>query len=77
MPDNYEMTLGKLQEHLSDEQIGTILASSDSTIANKKILDCLIERMNRKEELLDLCHQLEKLTTSNDMKIVLDKIRLG
>ena len=77
MPYNYEVTLGKLQKHLSDEQICAILTSSDSTIVNKKILDFLIERTNCLEELLDLCDQLEKIATSNDMKIVLNKIRLG
>ena len=77
MPDNYEVTVGKLQNYLSDGQICAILSSSNSSIANKVILDCLIERMSCREELLDLCHQLENITASRNMKIVINEIRLG
>ena len=77
MPNDYELTIGKLQDYISDDQICTILSSSNSTVANKIILDCLIERMRCREELLDLCDQLEKITTSHDMKIVINEIRLG
>ena len=77
MPDEYELTVGKLQNYISLDQICSILDSGNSTIANKIILDCLIERMSYKEELLDLCHQLESITTLHDMKIVINEIRLG
>ena len=77
MPDDYELTVGKLVNCISDDQICTILSSSNSIVANKIILDCLIERMRCREELLDLCDQLEKITTSHDMKIVINEIRLG
>ena len=77
MPDDYELTIGKLVNYISDEQICSILSSSNSTIANKIILDCLIERMRCSEELLDLCDQLENITTSHDLKIVINEIRFG
>ena len=77
MPYDYELTVGKLQDYISVDQICAILSSSNSTSANKIILDCLIERMSCKEELLDLCHQLEIITTSHDMEIVINEIRLG
>ena len=77
MPNDYELTVGKLQDCISDDQICAILSSSNSTSANKTILDSLIERMSCREELLDLCHQLENITTSHDMKIVINEIRLG
>ena len=77
IPDDYELTVGKLQNYISADQICAILSSSNSTSANKIILDCLIERVSYKEELLDLCHQLENITTSHDMKIVINEIRLG
>ena len=77
MPDDYELTIGKLQKYFSDDQICVILSSSNSTIANKIILDCLIERMSCREELLDLCHQLENITTSHDLKTVINEIRSG
>ena len=77
MPDDYELTIGKLQDYISDDQICAILSSSNSTLANKIILDCLIERMSSGEELLDLCNQLENITTSHDLKIVINELRLG
>ena len=79
MPDDYELTVGKLVNCISDDQICTILSSSNPTVANKIILDCLIERMSCREELLDLSDQLEKITTVtlHDMKIVINEIRLG
>jgi len=77
MPDDYEPTVGKLQNYISDDQICAILNSGNSSIANKIILDCLIERMSCREELLDLCHHLENITTSHDMKTVINEIRSG
>ena len=77
MPDDYEPTIGKLQHHISDDQICAILSSSNSTFANKIILDCLIERMRSREDLLDLCDRLEIITESHDMKIVINGLRLG
>ena len=77
MPDDYELTVGKLVNSISDDQICIILSSSNSTIANKVILDCLIEKMRCREELLDLCDQLENITTSHDLKTVINDIRLG
>ena len=79
MPDDYELTVGKLLNCISDDQICVILSSSssNSTIANKIILDCLIERMRCREELLDLCDQLEIIITSHDLKNVTNEIRFG
>ena len=77
MPDDYELTVGKLQNFISFDQICVILSSSNSTIANKLILDYLIERMSCREELLDLCNQLESISTSQDMKLIINELRLG
>ena len=77
MPDDYEPSVGKLQNYFNDDQICTILGSSNSAIANREILDCLIERMTCKEDLLDLCDQLEKIITSHDLNIVVNEIRTG
>ena len=77
MPDDYELTVGKLQNYISFDQICVILSSSNSTIANKLILDYLIERMSCREELLDLCDQLESITASLDMKMIINELRLG
>ena len=77
MPDDYELTIGKLLNYISDDQICVILCCANSTVANKVILDCLIERMNFKEELLDLCNQLERITSSQDLKMVINEIKSG
>ena len=77
MPDDYELTVGKLQEYFSDDQICNILSSANSNAANKIILDCLIEKVSCKEGLLDLCHQLDMISASPDMNTVINKIRSG
>ena len=77
MPDEYELSVGKLVNYISDDQIGAILSSSNASVANKLILSCLIERISCKEELLDLCDQLESVITSPDLKVIINEIRLG
>jgi len=77
MPDNYEQSVGMLQNYISDDQICMILSSGNSTTANKIILDCLIERMSCREELLDLCDQLETITSTYQMMMVISEIRSG
>ncbi|XP_065907106.1 uncharacterized protein [Dysidea avara] len=75
MPDNFEVTVGKLQKFIGDDQICRILNSTSSSTANKLILDCLIERMTYKEELLDFCHQLDSISTSQQLRLTINKIR--
>ena len=77
MPDEYELSVGKLVNYISDDQIGNILSSSTASVANKLILDYLIERISCKEELLDLCDQLERIITSHDLEVMISEIRLG
>ena len=77
MPDDYELTIGKLQNYISFDQICVVLSSSNSATANKIILDHLIERMSCREEVLDLCDQLDSITTSHDMKMIINELRLG
>lgn len=77
MPDDYELTIGKLQNNLSDDQICAVLSSSNSNTANKIILDCLIGRISHRVELLDLCDQLEIITTTNDLRVIVNEIRSG
>ena len=77
MPDDYEMTIGKLQNFITDDQICAILSTNNTFTANKMILECLIERMSCREDLLDLCDQLENIDTSQNLRIVINKIRFG
>jgi len=77
MPDDYEENVGKIQNYISDNQICMILGSGNSTAANKLILDYLIERMSCREELLDLCDQLETISKSDQLTAVITEIRSG
>jgi len=77
MPDEYQLSVGILVNYISDDQIGAILSSSNANVANKLILNCLIERISCKEELLDLCHQLESVIASHDLKVIINEIRQG
>ena len=77
MPDDYEQSIGKLQNHISDDEICDILCSGNYRIANNKILNCLIGKLNNKEDLLDLCDQLEKITTSHDLVVIIKDIKSG
>ncbi|XP_065920240.1 uncharacterized protein [Dysidea avara] len=77
MPNEYECSVGKLQQILSDESICLILSSGSSAIANKTILDCLIDKIRNKEEILDFCDQLESISKSYELIILTYKIRSG
>ena len=77
MSDDYEQSVGKLQSHISDDQICDILCSSNCRIANNKILNCLIGKLSNKEDLLDLCDQLEKITTSHDLMVIIKDMKSG
>ena len=75
MPDNYEVTVGKLEKYITIDHICAILNSRNFTIANKMILDCLIERMRHRNDMLDLCDALELITTLEEWKTITNKIR--
>lgn len=75
MPENYQETAQALINFISDDQICSILCCSNSTTANKMILDCLIEKMSRREELFNLCDQLQRISTSQQLKAVISEIR--
>ena len=77
MPDDYEQSVGKLQDYISDDQMCIILSSSNSATANKIILDCLIERINCREDLLDLCDQLERIVISHQLSVLIRELRSG
>jgi len=59
MPDEYEHSVAKLQNQFSDDQICKILSSSNCKVANNMILNCLVEKLSIKEDLLDLCESTE------------------
>ena len=77
MPEQYELTVGQLQKHVSDEQICAILSSSSSLDANRMILDCLMDRLSSNVDLLDFCDQLENISPLHEMKVLMNEIRSG
>lgn len=70
-------TVNKLERHLTDTDIASILQCSNAILANKKILDSLIIHMKCKEDLLDLCDQLEKINGSPNMNSIINNLRNG
>ena len=77
MPNDFEMTIGMLQNYISNDQICAVLCSSNSTAANMIILDSLVERLRCRKNLLDLCDQLESIMVLHDLSDAINKIRLG
>ena len=75
MPDDYEVTVGKLQNYITFDRICSILSSNNFTVANKMILDCLIEQMSHRLDMLDLCDALELIITLKELKTITNKIR--
>ena len=77
-PKDSLQSLEKLQDTLSDTQICAVLNHSDSHTANKMILDCLIDKIKFREDIFDLCDQLDKLTDlTPDLKYLTDELRKG
>ena len=71
-------SLEKLQDKLSDDQICAVLNCANSHSANKMILDCLIDKVKFREDIFDLCDQLDKLTDiTPDLKCLTNKLRKG
>ena len=77
MPKNYFLTLDGLQKDISDDEMAPILGTDDPDLANRKILNCLIQKLKNREQMLDFCNQLEKVITSQDIKTITDEIRRG
>lgn len=78
LPKDIHQSVQKLEDKLSAAQMCSIIECSIPHIANKMILDCLIEKMNCKEDLLDLCDQLDRLSDiSPDLKQLINKLRIG
>ena len=78
LPKDFHQSLQKLQDKFSDDQICTILNCPSSPTANKMIFDCLIDNMKCREDLLDLCDQLDRLTDiSPNLKHIMTELRKG
>ena len=76
-PEDYQQTLGKLQDRFTDEQICKVLKCTSTGSANKMMLDYLINNIKSREDLLDFCDQLDKLTYSLSLLHVVKELRKG
>ena len=77
MPQDYGLTLDRLRPNITDDEMAPILGIDDHNLANRKILNCLIQKLKNREQMLDFCDQLEKVITSQDLKTITDEIRSG
>ena len=77
MPDDYHQTLHRLQPVITGDETAEILGINYPDIANKKILDCLIQKIENREHMLDFCEHLEKVIASQDLKTIVSEIKTG
>ncbi|XP_065900440.1 uncharacterized protein [Dysidea avara] len=75
MPDNYYETVQLLERELCDTHISSIFDCSHFTAANQIILECLIEQVTCKSDILDLCESLSLLKNAAQLTSVLDNLR--
>jgi len=75
-PENYEAMIASLLDRLSDSQICDILSLTAGQA--QKILNCLILRLKSKEDLLDFCDSLEKVSEApSSLKDLVVQLRKG
>ena len=67
LPDDYEATLGILQDNFTDESIAAVLSCDSVREANRTMLNTLVETVHGTEDVLELCEQLEKINGSADL----------
>ena len=63
LPNDYEKTLQVVQDHLTDDQICDVLTSPNYTIANKAILNYLMEKVKCTANIVEFCDHLEAITS--------------
>ena len=61
LPSDYEKTLQVVHGHLTDDQNCDVLTSPNYTIANKTILNCLMEKVKCTDDIVEFCNQLDKI----------------
>ena len=68
LPTNFENTLDILQDHLTDDQICTVLSSPNSAIGNKTLLDFLIKNVQQTRNISKFCDALEQVMSSSKVQ---------
>jgi len=51
-----------VQGHLTDDQICDVLTSPNYAMANRTILNCLIQKVKCMDDMVEFCDLLEKIT---------------
>ena len=77
MPGNYLETVQLLERELCDTHISSLFGCSHFTAANQIILECLMERVNCKADILDLCDKLLQLSNAPQLSRVIENLRKG
>ena len=77
MPDDYMNTVNQLERHLTGDHIGGILECDSVFTANQRILDCLIEQINDKEDVVLLCKRLSILSNAPSLSAALSELLEG
>jgi len=77
MPDDYMNTVNQLERHLIGDHIGSILECRNVFTANQRILDCLIEQLNDKEDVLLMCKRLSVINNAQSLTAALKDLEKG
>ena len=77
MPDNYYETVQLLERKLCDTHISSIFECLHFTTANQIIMECLMERVTCKEDILDLCERLLQLKNAPQLTQIIENLRMG
>jgi len=81
LPVDQHKTLNVLQHHFTVDQICQTLSSPDHAIANKTILQHLVDHFEATKNLKEFCNRLEKLTTLSphpeQLVSIICKLRTG
>ena len=77
MPDDYMNTVSQLERYLTGDHIGSILECSDVFTANQRILDCLLDRIDTKEGLLDFFDQLNSIRNAPALTAAIESVKKG
>ena len=71
------LSVGQLEDLLSGNQIATILNCKSSLVANQKLVNCLIEKVPNKTNILDFCDHLERIQNASQLHNTVKHLRKG
>ena len=71
------VSVGKLEDLLTDKQIESILNCEKSLTANQKLVDYLVEKIQSKLSILDFCGYLERIKNALELQNILKALRKG